>query len=139
MLAVQGTLVVVAMLALVWAATRARALCVLSVREGRMLIMRGSLPASLLEALADVVARDRTRRGVLQVLRDGDRARLTARGLGPEAAQRARNVLGTYTLTRLVNAPRTRRPNLGQRLGLGWLAWRLHDRRRGPRPPLTGA
>lgn len=134
MLVVQGTLAVLALLALVWAATRARELCVLSVRNGRTLLMRGSLPASLLEALADVVARDRARRGVVRVLRDGERARLEARGLGPEGLQRARNVLGTYPLARLLNPPRPRRPNLGQRLGIAPLAWYLEERARRARP-----
>ena len=130
MVIAQGALVVLALVALVWAAGRARVLCELAVRNGRLLLMRGSLPTSALEALADVVARDGSRSGVIRVLRDGERARLEGVGLGPDALQRARNVVGTYSLTRLKNAPRSRRPNLGQRLGIRWLAWRLHDRQR---------
>jgi hypothetical protein len=107
-------LVVLALLALVVAATRARQLCVLSVRAGKLLVMRGGLPGSLLEALAD-----------------GERARLDARGLSPETLQRARNVLGTYPLVRLLNAPRPRDRNLGQVLGLPSLAFWLRARARG--------
>jgi hypothetical protein len=43
------------------------------------------------------------------------------------ASGRARNVLGTYPLSRLLAAPPLRTRNLGQRLGLSWLGWRLHD------------
>jgi len=117
----------VGLLGLLWASARAREICVLSVRAGRVLVMRGALPASLLEALRDVVERQRIERGTIRVLRDGERARLEASGLDEQAAQRARNVLGTYPLPRLLAAPRARSRNLGQRLGLSWLGWRLHD------------
>lgn len=123
--------VVFSLIALVVAATRARQLCVLSVRAGKLLVMRGGLPGSLLEALADVVARGRTERATLRVVRDGERARLDARGLSPETLQRARNVLGTYPLVRLQNAPRPRDRNLGQVLGLPGLAFWLRGRARG--------
>ena len=130
MLAVQGLLVAIALFALLWAATRARQLCVMSVRDGRVLVMRGALPSTLFEGLADVVARAGTRRATIRVLRDGDRARLEGPGLDSLALQRARNVLGTYPLARLHNVPRMRRRNLGQLLGLAWLGWWLHDRER---------
>jgi len=130
MLAVQGLLVATALLALLWAAARARQLCVMSVRDGRVLVMRGSLPASLFEGLVDVVTRAKTPRATIRVLRAGDRARLEGPGLDPLSLQRARNVLGTYPLARLHNAAPLRRRNLGQRLGVAWLGWWLHDRRR---------
>jgi hypothetical protein len=117
----------VGLLALLWASSRAREICVLSVREGRLLALRGALPASALEAFADVVERSRTARGTLRVLRDGERARLEAEGLDEHAAQRARNVLGTYPLPRLLAATPAPSPNLGQRLGWAWLAWRQRD------------
>jgi hypothetical protein len=120
---------VLALLWLVWAAGRARELCVLSVRRGRVLPMRGALPASLLEAMADVVARERVERASVRVLRDGERARLEATGLSPEALQRLRNVLGTYPLARLLAAPPLRAKNLGQRLGLAWLGWWMNEHR----------
>ena len=120
----------VALLALLVAASRARQLCVMSVRDGRVLVMRGALPSSLFQGLCDVVARAGVRRASIRVLRDGDRARLEGPGLDPLTLQRARNVLGTYPLARLQNVPRMRRRNLGQRLGLAWLGWWLHDRGR---------
>lgn len=117
----------IALLALVWASGRAREICVLSVRGGRLLVLRGALPASALEAFSDVAERSGTAHGTIRVLRDGERARLEAEGLDEHAAQRARNVLGTYPLPRLLAGARVRSPNLGQRLGWAWLAWRLHD------------
>jgi hypothetical protein len=122
-----------ALLALVFAAGRAREICVLSVRRGRILVMRGGLPASLLEALLDVVTRPGTERATLRVLRDGERARLEASGLDEHAAQRARNVLGTYPLPRLLAGNARQARNLGQRLGSAWLAFRLDDAARAKR------
>ena len=137
MAAVATLVMVFGLVALIWASARAREICVLSVRRGRVLVLRGALPASLLEALADVVERQQCKTGLLRVLRDGDRARLEARGLDEHAAQRARNVLGTYPLQRVLAAGSPREQNLGQRLGISWLAWRLHDqaRHRPPKPP----
>lgn len=124
-----AVLIVLSLVALLWSAGRSRELCVLSVRQGRVLVMRGALPTSLLEAIADIVARQRVARATLRFLRDGERGRLVATGLDAPSAQRVRNVLGTYPLPKLLTAPPPRAPNLGQRLGLSWLAWRLRRRR----------
>lgn len=114
----------------IWiASARARELGVVSVRKGRVLLMRGALPSGLLAAFANITERARTRRGTLYVLRDGERARLVASGLDEFALQRARNVLGTYPLSRLLSAPKPRAQNWGQRLGLSWLGWWLEERR----------
>jgi hypothetical protein len=115
--------------ALAVSAARARAICVLSVRQGRVLIMRGSLPSSALTALVDVFERSRVQRASVRVLRDGGRPRLDASGLDANTLQRARNVIGTFPLPRLLAAPRVRRRNLGQWLGIAWLGWLLHERR----------
>lgn len=123
-----GLVFALALLALVWAAARARAICVLSVRGGRVLVMQGALPPSLHEALADVVARAGVARATLRIVRAGDRGRIEARGLDEPTLQRARNVLGTYSMPRLLAGHRPVTPNLGQRLGVAWLAWRIHER-----------
>jgi hypothetical protein len=117
--------VIVCVALLFWSAQRARELCVLSVRDGRLLVLRGKLPQGLFEALSDVVSRARVTRGTITVWRDAGSARVTASGLDEFVLQRARNVVGTYSYQRLVSAnwPATR--NLGQRLGIAWLAWRL--------------
>jgi hypothetical protein len=97
-----------AVLALLVSAYRARELCVLSVRAGRMQVIRGGLPAGALEALGDVMARGRVERATISVLRDGARARVSAKGLDEYSLQRARNVIGTYPLARLLAAPKSR-------------------------------
>jgi len=129
----RALLLLLALLALLWFAFRGRDICVLSARRGRLLVMRGGLPPSLLTALSEIVARANTRRATVRIAREGERGRLSARGLDPEALQRARNVLGTYSLPRLLAGHPRRRQNLGQRLGVAWLAWRLEARERGRR------
>lgn len=123
-----AVIIVGALVWLIWAAGRAREVCVLSVRRGRLLVMRGALPQSLLEAFADIVRRAKVRRGSLRVLRDGDSVRLSCSGLSADTQQRARNVLGTYPMPRLLAAPSHGTRNLGQRLGLSWLGWWIKDR-----------
>jgi hypothetical protein len=116
------------LLALLWFAFRSRDICVLSVRRGRVLLMRGGLPQGLLAALAEIVERRGVAKATVRIARDGERGRLSASGLDATALQQARNVLGTYPLPRLL-AGHVRRPqNLGQRLGIAWLAWWLRAR-----------
>ncbi|MDB4974102.1 MAG: hypothetical protein JWN48_2443 [Myxococcaceae bacterium] len=122
-------LIALSLLAFLWSLGRARELCVLSIRRGRLLVMRGVLPRSLYEAVSDVVARKRVRSGTLRVLRDGDRGRLVGRGLDEESMQRLRNVLGTYPMARLLATPPLGPRNLGQRLGVAWLGWWMNGRR----------
>jgi hypothetical protein len=117
------------LLALLLFASRAREVCVLSVRRGRLMVMRGALPPAVFEALADVVERSAVARGTIQILRDGERGRVQASGLDSHAEQRVRNVIGTYPLVRLLAGARAPSPNLGQRLGLAWLAWHIRERR----------
>lgn len=125
-----ASLLIASVFALAIAAGRARELCVLSVRAGRLLIMRGALPPAVFQALADVVERAQTARGTIRIKRDGERGRVEARGLDDHALQRARNVIGTYPLVRLLAGARAGTPNIGQRLGIAWLAWRIRERER---------
>ncbi len=98
-------LAVAAFFWLVFRAGRDRELFVLSVRGGRTRLVRGRLPPSLLEALSDVMARAKVQRATLRVFRERDHARVEASGLNEWELQRARNVVGTYPLARLLTAP----------------------------------
>jgi hypothetical protein len=98
----------VSVAALVVAATRAREVCVLSVRDGKLAVTRGGLPGHVLEALADVVRRGHVERATVRVLRDGDRARVSASGLDAQILQQTRNVIGIHPLAKLLAAPRLR-------------------------------
>jgi hypothetical protein len=123
-------LVIMAVGLLFWSAQRALALCVLSVRAGRVLVIRGNLPQGLFDALSDVMARARVQRATLTLWRNQGTVRVSASGLPEAVLQRARNVVGTYPYQRLVSASWPASRNLGQRLGIAWLAWRIARRAR---------
>ena len=108
---------------------RAHERFVIAVRNGRTLVMRGRIPLSLRNEIADVVARARVASATLRVVRSGGAARMIAVGVDATVAQRLRNVLGLYPDHKLRAAPMTERRNLGQLLGIPWLAFRLARRR----------
>jgi hypothetical protein len=107
-------------------AVRATEIFFLSVRDGRVLLVRGRVPSTLMAELAEVVARAGVARGSIRAVRQGGAAKLKVGGMDEFVAQRLRNVFGTRSGAelRLTQPPRDR--NLGQRLGWAWLAWRLH-------------
>lgn len=112
-----------------WRASRARELFCLSVRRGEVIVVRGRVLATTMEALRDVCAKPPVERATLRAVREGDRARLVIDGDVSEGqAQRMRNVFALEPLRRLLTAPGIKRPTLGQRLGWAWLAWRDRDR-----------
>jgi hypothetical protein len=95
---------VVALALLVLSAFRSRELFVLVVDHGKTRVLRGRAPHALLEGLSDVFARGQVRRARVRVLRDGDRARLSATGLDEAVLQRARNVLGSFPAHKLLGS-----------------------------------
>lgn len=76
----------------------------LAVRGGKTRLVRGKLPPSLFAALSDVMQTANVKRATLRALRDQDHARLEASGLNDWVLQRARNVVGTYSLAKLLSA-----------------------------------
>lgn len=96
---VLGTLAIVA---LIWSAGRSRELFVLSVDEGRTTVRRGQPPGSLLEGLSDVFARAAVKRATVKIVKSDGRVRVEATGLDEFTLQRARNVLGTYPVHKLL-------------------------------------
>jgi hypothetical protein len=97
-----------------------------SVRGGGVLLVRGRIHGALLDDLRDVARRDRVASATLRALASGGRTRLEVRGVKEGTAQRFRNVFGLSSEQALRGAPPPRTRNLGQVLGLEWLAWRLH-------------
>jgi hypothetical protein len=97
--------------AAVWVGlSRANELFVVEVSEGRARGVRGRIPPRLLADLDDVVRRPAVARGELRVVSDGGRPYLArATGLAPEQVQRARNVIGLWTVSQI----RTARPVRG--------------------------
>jgi Protein of unknown function (DUF3634) len=95
---------VAAFAGLLLSAFRSRELFVLAVDHGKTRVLRGRAPHGLLEGLSDVFARAQVARARVRVLRDGERARISATGLSPDVLQRARNVLGAFPVHKLLGS-----------------------------------
>lgn len=102
---------------------RANELFCLSVREGRVLLIRGRIPPSLLHAIEDVARRSGIRRATIRGVAGQHHARIVASGVDEGTAQRLRNVFGTHPVQKLRGAKLPEARNLGQLLGIAWLAW----------------
>jgi Protein of unknown function (DUF3634) len=110
-------------------ASRARELFVLSVRNGRVLVVRGRVPPGFLGDVKGIVATPPVRAATIRAHKDADHARLAISGdIDEGRAQRLRNTFGIRPMAQLRSAPVVNRPTLGQVLGIAWLAWML-DRR----------
>lgn len=108
--------------------SRANEVCAISVRGKRLLVVRGRVPPALYTDLASVLERAPIERATVRIVKEGGKPRLLARGVPAADMQRLRNVVGTYPHRMYATAPRPKHRNLGQRLGIVWLAWFLHDR-----------
>lgn len=109
---------------------RMNELFLISVRDGKLLVVRGRVPVKLRQDFADVVKRARVRRGTIRAVRESGHSRLTTSGLDEGTTQRLRNTFGTHPVQRLQAAPLVKKRNLGQYLGFAWLAWLFLDTRR---------
>lgn len=109
-------------------APRMNELFALSIRDGRVLVIRGGVPAGLLAAISDVVRDARVRRGTLRAVRGPDHARLIVSGADEGTAQRLRNVFGIHPIHELRAAPAAANRNIGQLVGWAWLSWLLLSR-----------
>jgi hypothetical protein len=117
---------VAVVLGLAWLG-RQRELFVLSVRDGRVLVVRGRIPGGLLADVREACAP--VRRGLIVAYRDDDGAALDLRGgIDPGRAQRLRNIFALYPMSRLRAASPAAERSLGQLLGVVWLAWLLERR-----------
>lgn len=109
--------------------TRSQELFCISVRNGRMLVVRGDCPHALLQDIADVLDRAGVQRATIRAMKSQDGSRLVASGIDDGVAQRLRNAFGVHPV-HLRRSPDTTaaRRNLGQLLGITWLAWALVGR-----------
>ncbi len=96
-------------------------LCWISIRCGRLLVVRGRVPQGLVGDFRPLLVH--VKRGEVFVHKTSSGGSLQTRGIDEATTQRLRNVLGIKPETQLVSATPIRNPNLGQRLGIGWLAW----------------
>lgn len=100
-----------------------------SIRDGRALLVRGRIPPSLLSQLADVARRAQVQRGSVTAYKSDGRARIVSSGFSDGDQQRLRNLFALHPVSALRAAKLTKPENLGQLLGIAWLAWMLTDRR----------
>jgi hypothetical protein len=122
-------LLVVAIAVGVWWLTRANELFYVSVRDGKVLVIRGRVPVSLLQAFAEAVTDPKVRRGTIKAWRGEGGGQLACSGdIDEGREQRMRNAFMLYPASKLRQAPAVQQPTLGQVLGIVWLAWML-DRR----------
>lgn len=106
--------------------SRQSTLFVLSVREGRVLVVRGGVPTGFLSEARDVIQRARVQSGTIRAQKGENACRLAFSGdIDEGTQQRLRNVFGRFPAAQLRHAPRIKNPTLGQILGVAWLAWML--------------
>jgi len=106
-----------------WLSARANELFCVSARDGRLLVIRGRIPPSLLTAFADILRRARVPRATIRAWKSEGHARIEASGVDEGTAQMLRNAFGLHPIQRLKTAPLVAHRNLGQILGVAWLAW----------------
>ena len=122
--------VVAAVVLIAFLAWRARELFCLSVRDGRVIVVRGRIPGGLLSDIRDVVKRPVVPRATIRAVKQEDSAQIVVTGAVDEGrAQRIRNIFRLYPISKLRAAPAVPNPTFGQILGIAWLAWVL-DRHR---------
>jgi Protein of unknown function (DUF3634) len=104
----------------------AATLFVLSVRGKRTMLVVGKIPNPLWQDIEEVLLTFPGARGsVIAKRENGDRVYELRGTFSPACAQRLRNTLGLYSIDALRRAGQLKKGNLGQRLGITWLAWYL--------------
>ena len=124
-------LAAVAVLALFgfWWFSRTQELFCVSVRNGKLLVVRGRVPGGLMGDFRSVVSKPAVARATLRAVKEEHGARLLVSGdIDDGRTQRLRNCFRLYPISMLRSAPLIGKPTLGQILGIAWLAWLL-DRR----------
>ncbi len=120
-----ATIAVLGVLGLWWF-TRTGELFCLSVRAGRVLLVRGRAPSGFTSEARAIVARARVTSGTIRALKTEHGGRLVVSGaIDERTEQRLRNLFALYPASQLRKAPAIERPTLGQLIGIGWLAWLL--------------
>ncbi len=94
--------VVAALVALWFAAERARTVARCRVTDGDLAVIRGALPTRVTSELRDVVKRNRVEAVTFDIIREDGRPRLVVKGaVSPSAEQQLRNVVGRFKLAEL--------------------------------------
>lgn len=116
-------LVVLAVVGLWWF-TRKGELFYVSVRNGKCLVVRGRVPTSMLQELAEAVKKPQVKRGGIRAWRTESGGQLRCSGdIDEGREQRMRNTFMLYPVSKMRQAPAIARPTLGQLSGIAWIAW----------------
>lgn len=107
---------------------RGNELFLISVRDGKLLVVRGRVPVSLLSDFRDIVNRPTVKRGTIKGYKGEYGAQISTRGIDEGREQRMRNTFQLYPASKLRSAPIDKQRTFGQVMGVVWLAWIL-DRR----------
>lgn len=110
--------------AILWWFSLQEDLFCLSVRGGRLLIVRGRVPPRFVSDVRDILGRARAGDVTIRARPTAHSGRLIFTGeLDEFTQQRLRNVFGLIPAAQLRTAPPIKNPTPGQRLGVEWLAW----------------
>jgi hypothetical protein len=115
---------VIGLLAL-WLISRSGELFCLSIRNGKMIVVRGRTPAGFLSEARAVARRSNVRSGTIRAVKTEHGGRLEMSGIDERTEQVLRNLFALYPASQLRQAPAIAQPTLGQLLGVAWLAWLL--------------
>lgn len=120
-----ATLAVLGLLGLWWFTRTGEIFC-LSVRNKRVLLVRGRAPGGFLAEARAVIARGHVTSGTIRALKTEHGGRLVVSGaIDERTEQQLRNLFALYPASQLRKSPAIERPTLGQVLGIAWLAWLL--------------
>ena len=120
-----ATIAVLCVFALWWF-TRAGELFCISVRDKKLLLVRGRAPAGFISEARAVVARAYVVSGTIRAFKTERGGRLVVSGaIDERTEQQLRNLFALYPASQLRQAPAIARPTVGQLLGIAWLAWLL--------------
>lgn len=112
----------------IWLMTRTGELFYLSVRDGKVIVVRGRVPVSMLQEFRDAVSNPTVRRGSIRAVKTESGGQLSCSGdISEGREQRMRNTFMLYPASQLRHAPAISQPTLGQLAGVAWLAW-MFDR-----------
>jgi Protein of unknown function (DUF3634) len=118
-------LVAVVGLVVVWFLTRSGELFCLSIRRGKLIVVRGRVPVGFVAEASAVVRRARVQSGTIRAVKTEHGGRLHLSGLDERTEQVLRNLFALYPASQLRHAPAIPEPTLGQLVGVAWLAWLL--------------
>lgn len=113
-------------LVIIWIMMRAGELFYISVRDGKLLVVRGRVPVSMLQEFRECVSKPLVKRGSIKAFKTEGGGQLACSGdIDEGREQRMRNTFMLYPASKLRVAPQQKDRTIGQLAGLAWLAWMM--------------